>query len=294
VSATLKIRIDLCRLSEYDENGFLGFQYDAFGEQASGVPAVEAFSPYGFISRPLDPVVSADGEVTYGADLLTFFEGFEARSLALHDARLVPGLPRLQKGEALLYGPAFNFCRFHADGRITRFTTTDGTADGKSVYDQVGPEGFLEVSPWSSFRRDALGLHYRHTSGASLDMGAISGLPAPFNALNTYCTIRVALARIEAASVQLGVGAGVPVAKAPELLVLATSIITAAQALAASQVATAAALTALGAIIQNAPALPNITAAAAASGVATAAVASAAAALGVAQAAVPSLSTTVT
>jgi hypothetical protein len=294
LSATLKIRIDLARLTEYDENGFLGFQYDAFGEQASGVPAVEALSPYGFIGRPLDPVVSDDGEVTYGADLLTFFEGFEGRAMALHDARLVPGLPRLQKGESLVYGPAFNFCRFHADGRITRFTTTDGTADGKSVYDQAGPEGFLEVTPWHSFRRDALGLHYRHTSGASLDMGAISGLPAPFDALGTYYTVRVALARIEAASVQLGVGAGVPVAKAPETLVLATSIVTAAQSLAAAQMAIAGALTALGAVPLNAPALPNITAAAAASGVATAAVVAAAAALGVAQVAVPSLSTTVT
>lgn len=277
----VRITLDDIRLSAYDDNGFLGYQIAALGEQASGFPDVEALHPYGFASRALDPEIDGNGDVVFGCQGLTIWEGSEAYSLALHDARKVPILASLQKGESLQYGPAGNFVRCHADGTVTRFATQDGTPNGQSIYDQVSPTGYLAKTPWNVVRYDATGFHLEHISGAHFDLGSIGGLPAPFDAFTTWCELQAHTIRIRGSAIQLGIGAGAePVAKATTTLATLGSIASALEA-------TATALTAITAITANSAAGPAVTAA----GVA---IAAAAAAITAAAGTLPSTSTTVT
>lgn len=240
MSASLQVRADVLRLAEYSVNGFLLYQYDAYGENQSGVPAVEAWSQYGSYSRPPDPELDEAGEVKFAAQLLVFWEGAESYAIALHDPRLVPGLPQLLGGEYVSYGKAFNFTRWHADGRISTMCTTDGTANGKSVQHEHAPDGWTWSAPWAVQRNDASGFYYRHASGARLEGGSIGGLPAPLDTLASYWRLEAAIVSIRGTAVKLGVGTYEPPAKA---LTLQAALTTLAEAL----TATGSALTGPGA-----------------------------------------------
>lgn len=264
MSAPLKVRLDLVRFSTYDANGYLGLQYDAYGEEQSGVPDVEAFAPYGFWGRPLDPQLDANGEVVFGAHMLNLWEGAESFAIALGDPRLMPGLPQLEKGESLQHGASANFVRCHADGRVSTMCTSDGTANGQAVSSVVAPDGFSWVAQWAQLRHDALGLHYQHVSGATLDMGGVSGLPGPLAGPKSYCQISAVVISIKGTTVQLGTGAFDAAAKATPTLAVDTSQQSAIVSLQATVTALSGAVTALTAILQNAAAAPAAAAAAAA------------------------------
>lgn len=133
------------------------------------------------------------------------------------DAKFVP----LRKpGEKIQLGPASNFMRMHADGVMSLCTRTENTDKGKSVYLQVRPDGFRLVHPLVKCTLDATGFHVNHASGARVDMGAVSGLPAPLDTLGSYVALSAALVRIEGAAVMLGTAAGVgtPVARSDQVI----------------------------------------------------------------------------
>lgn len=287
MSAELRVRYDVVRLSAYDANGWLGLQCDAYGEGSSGLPGVEAVSPYGLASRPLDPAVDAGGQLKLGAGMLNFWEGPESFGLALHDPRLIPGLPQLEKGETAVYGAASNFTRYHADGRISAMCTTDGTDQGQSVAAEQGPNGYAWRGPWGKLTHDALGLHYLHVSGARLDIGAISGLPSPLDALSSYATLSAHIVTIGGSAVKVGSGAFEPAAKAIQTLALATAEQGSLASLQTAVTALAAAVTALCAIPANSGASGAAATATTAAAAAAAAVASSAAALTIAGTALP-------
>lgn len=292
MSAQIQVRLKQVRFTDYDANGFLGIQCDAYGEQESGVPACEAKSPYGIYGRPPDPEV-AGPDVVFGAGVLELKDGDESYAFALHDPRLIPGFPQLKKGETVVYGPAFNFTRYHADGRISTMCTSDLTADGQMVAYEQGPDGWTWNAPWGIQRNDATGFHYRHASGARFDVGGISGVPAPLGAASSYWKLEAFLVSIKGVTVQLGTGAYEPAAKALVTLSVLAAQAAADTAQAAANAAVAAALSALGAIPANAAASGPCAAAATALGVATAAQSSAVSAIAASATTLPARSVSV-
>jgi len=282
----LSVFYETVRSSEYDDAGFLGIQVDADGLAGGGqleaqVAHQETLHPYGFFSRPPAADVDGSGDVSAGCGTLLLEDGSDDFTFALGDSRVVPILATTQFGESIQYGAAANFVRCHADGRVTRFATHDGTPNGQSVYDQIGPEGYLGKTPWSVLRNDATGLHFEHISGAHFDLGSIAGLPEPFSAFSTWAELQAHVIRIKGSAIQLGVGAGAqPVA-------LATTTLANDGSLSSALALVQAALTALGAIGVNNAAGPAIAASAAA-------VAAAASAISASAATLPSKSTTAT
>ncbi len=127
-TARLGLRIDLATLSEYDANGFLGVQYDSFGDQPAGVEAVEALHPFGFISRPLDPDVDENGDPTHGCVAVTLWDGDEVNVLLLSDARVQPRVPPLNKGS----------CAQYCGSAAPSFDMHDGADGTKTIYVEVG------------------------------------------------------------------------------------------------------------------------------------------------------------
>lgn len=242
MSAPVVLRLKQVRFSDYDANGWLSIQLEGTASGTPvGIPAVEAIGQYGVYSRPPDPEV-AGGDIVFGGLALELKEGEESYCFALHDPRLVPGFPQLLKGETIVYGPAFNFTRYHADGRISSMCTADGTPDGQMLSAVHGPDGWSWVAQWGQLRNDSLGFHYQHISGATFDCGGISGLPGPLAALGSYFSISAAVITFKGTTVQLGTGSFQPAAKA-----LTTLSVLAAQAAADS--ALAVALTAIQAAL---------------------------------------------
>lgn len=241
------VHFDAVRASEYDEDGFLGIQLEADGignDNALEARTVhhEAVSPQGFIGRPPQATVDEAGTVKQAGQALVFWEGSEAFVLPVGAPEHIPGLATLRPSESQQYGPAFNYVRCHADGRVSIMTTQDGTANGRTVAFQAKPDGFESQSPWGRWRDDATGWHYRHRSGARFDMGGISGMPSPLDTLGSYATIEVNLFELKSKLAQLGIGSFEPAVKALAML-------TVLGADAADAAAQGAALTALQAFV---------------------------------------------
>jgi hypothetical protein len=200
-------------------------------------------------------------------------------------------LPGLKADEPIMLGPAQNFVRLDHDGNVSLYTTDDGTADGKSVYAQVRPDGFRFVHPHGKMVLDKTGFHVLHSSGARVDLGAIGGLPPPLDALGSYAKLSAATVTIEGAAIALGTAAGAPdpVARATPTLAVLTAL----------EAAVASLTLQLAALITGVGAIPTVGTAAAAGAVAletatSAAVTAATAALASATPLLPSNSTTST
>ncbi|MET0793562.1 MAG: hypothetical protein ABW061_18730 [Polyangiaceae bacterium] len=193
-------RLHTITYSEVDANGFIGIQFDAFGEQDSGMDTVEVIHPFGLMANPPEP----DANGAFSCSALIGWEGDQAYAWLCSDPRSRVVLPSLKKGETLLYGCAGNFVRMHADGRISLFTTDDNTPNGKTVALQIKPDGLLFSAPWGKFTFDETGFHVLHVSGAALDLGAIGGLPAPLSALSSYVKLTGNMVLTEGSIVSTG------------------------------------------------------------------------------------------
>lgn len=226
-------------MSEYDVDGFLGIQYDAEGEQQSGVPPTETHGLGGLLHRPLDPVVDpVSGEVdpAKSANVLLGWQGGQAHAFALEDPRVVPLLPIARPGETILYGAAGNFGRFHQDGSITLMTTdAGGASSGQSLFWKLSPTQFSRVAPWG--RETWNQSYYRLVlaAGASLTLGAIGGLQAPLDSVKCYVRLQADMIELSAQMVTIGAqGGGVPsnAVKADPLLAVLGQINASLQAIA--------------------------------------------------------------
>ena len=106
--------------SEYDEDGHLGVSVDLPGGSddggPGGSPPAEVLSPFGFLSRPLDPVTDAKTRISQGCGLLQLRDGDQLYVMLLKDPRVVEKLPKLLKGGSI------NFC---ADGSYALFDGED-------------------------------------------------------------------------------------------------------------------------------------------------------------------------
>jgi hypothetical protein len=237
----MRFELGSCVMTEFDEDGFLKAQPEGLGLDAR-VASSYAHHPYGFISRPLDPGVDADGKAIQGqgCTILIGKIGDERHIWFCGDPRPIELLPVIGKGESMMYGPAANFARCKADGTVTMFTTTDGTYDGQSVYCEVAPDGVTALTPWGKLQLGANGFHVLHASGARMDLGAIAGLPAPLDSLGSYVKLAADIVQIEAAALSLGSASGLP-----DPLAKATATLAGFSAIATAFTAEASAFTAL-------------------------------------------------
>jgi hypothetical protein len=274
-------RLHRVTYSEVDDNGFVGIQFDGFGEERSGIPAIEVHHPFGLMANPPEP--DPNGE--FSCDVLIGYDGDQPHAWLYSDPRSRVVLPIIKRGETLLYGFAGNMVRMHDDGRISIFTTDDATPNGKTIALQIMPTGLLFSAPWGKITFDATGFHVLHSSGAAIDLGAIGGLPAPLNAISSYVKLTACSAQTEATIIANGTTAGTtePVAKATTLLTVLGTLSTALAKVNAAFVA-------LGGITAGAP----NSGAAAQIGDATTAIATAAAAVSAAGITLPSTSSGVT
>lgn len=193
--------------SKFDRDSFIGIVPETFGKNST-VGAIELFHTYGFASMPMD--LDSSG----GCGSMVDTDGPTCYSFLLNDGRVQSKLPEIKKGESFQYGVTGNFFRCHDDGTLSMFTTDQGPKE-QSVYFQVRPNAFRQVSPWGSIQFDANGYHLKHVSQARIDLGAIGGLPAPLDVLSSYVTLSAATVNIEGAMVSLGANTGPhePVAK---------------------------------------------------------------------------------
>src|SRR5437016_1926507 len=124
----IKFELGACIVTSLDEDEFPTAQPDALGNDPR-VGAYELHHSYGFYSKCLDPQTGPNGQLVEGqaCNLLIGIQDDETHAWLASDPRILPKLPILKQGESLQYGSAGNFCRMHADGKISIFTTTDGT-----------------------------------------------------------------------------------------------------------------------------------------------------------------------
>ncbi len=119
----IELRMHVATYSEVDANGFIGIQFDAFGEEKSGMEAVETQHQFGFRSRPRDP----EGE--FGCTILVGWEGDEAHVLSvLSDPRWIKSLPKEKKGGSTRYGVTKN------GAKAVSFSQFDGDTGGYTLY----------------------------------------------------------------------------------------------------------------------------------------------------------------
>lgn len=103
-----------------------------------------------------------------------------------------------------------------ANGGVSLFTTTDGTASGKLIALSIGPNGadipgpYLAFdSPIGNFKFDASGFHLKVKAGPRLDMGGINiiGLPdAIANLFGAYAKITAPTIKLDGGSIFIGAG----------------------------------------------------------------------------------------
>lgn len=184
--------------------------------------AAAVYQQWGWISLPSIPTAGQSAAEaialkTSGPDVV--FAGRDVRSAT------IAGL--LKPGESCAYASTGTACTLYKrDGSVTNLTTDDNTDTGHSVFARVATDGFLWACPWGKMTFDSTGFHVLHASGARIDIGGVSGMPAPLDTLGSYFTIGAKMGRIEAAILSVGTTAGTPepVAKATTLYALLSSI----------------------------------------------------------------------
>lgn len=164
--------------SVYDADGFLGVQYDAEGENNSGVQPYEVHPVNGVLHRPKDPQVDASGNPVLGATVMFGMEGGRGHIIPLGDPRTIgPLLALIQKGETLLFSDFGQFVRLTADGAIAMYTTdSGGDPSGTGITWRFGTTSLDYEAPWGREQFDANGWRVRHAGGGTITLGYATGV----------------------------------------------------------------------------------------------------------------------
>lgn len=200
------MNIEYCRVeaSKHDKDSFLAIIPETFGVNSS-LGAIELSHAYGFAARPVDKDASGGACGAYYAT-----DGAQGYSWLANDGRIQSKLPEILEGESFQYGVTGNFVRCHKDGRISLFTTDDGTTTGRTVSFTIGPTGLSFSYPYGHLNIDGTGFHYLHNSGSRIDAGSAGGMPAPLDVVSSYVSLGAAAVRIKGVAVSLGSSDGLP------------------------------------------------------------------------------------
>jgi hypothetical protein len=208
---SMRWEIGMAMGSSYDEDGYLGIQYDGEGEQDSGVDPFETHAIAGVYSRPMDPGVDENGnpDPKQAAQVLVGIEASgKGHIWPMEDPRVVALLPAAQPGERFFYGDTGAFIRFHIDGAISFYTTDQGgNPAGQKVAMRLAPDGWSVDAPWGRMTFDGNGFYISVAGGPTFDMSAMS-LPAPLDQISSSITMQAKSITLDAASVDAGPGAG--------------------------------------------------------------------------------------
>lgn len=259
MSADIRVGVDILNTEVAQKTGNITCQTGDVVNQDVESHGVEWIQHVGYASRPPNPdagVAACQGVV--------ICRGGRDTVIATQDARGQQLAGILKPGESCMYGAGADglaqgrvICK--QDGSVTMFTTSDNTANGKSVYFRVKPTAFEFVAPWGTLKFDDTGLHILHSSGASFDLGGIYGLPAPLDQLSSYVKAQAATVNLASSAQSFGAGAGQPLASATSV-VAALNAISAAMAGIASQCGPAGSPVAAGSLVTTVlqPALATI------------------------------------
>jgi hypothetical protein len=262
-------------MSAVDADGFIGIQVDVEGSQspdgttppAGGALPYEMIAPGGLYHRPLDPVIDKNGNVdpAQTAQIMVHREGGRCFASVLTDPRVIPNLPQIEPGGSVLYAGNASLIRIVGSGknagRVSTFTTVDGTRNGQAVVALVWPDRHQWYAPWGKMTFDKGGFDVRTQWGARLTLGGIGGLPLVASAVgSTFAAISAASIELDAPSVALGNGlAKQPVVLSVTLQALLTAITSVIADLQTALTATVAAVSATPAA-NGAPLAPELAA----------------------------------
>lgn len=230
----IKVGLDVLTSSVDKVTGKILVQLGSVTEQTSDGGGVEWWQHVGFASRPPKPDAKKKA-----AQAFVLATGDRDVCVASQDTRCLDQYGNLDFGEFCAYAPgedakAQGRVIGKKDGSVTVFTTDTNTKAGRSVYFRTAPDGFLWVAPWGTLRFDASGFHLLHSSGASINLGGIGGLPAPLDVIASYI-------KLQAGSVSTS-SVGSPIADA-------TSTVAAIAALQTQLTAVAAGFAKLAAVV---------------------------------------------
>jgi len=154
----LSFDIGLSKLTTYDDDKFLGVQIDAIGEEKSGVIPYEVHSPHGFYSR------CHDGDDDGSCNVLFAMEGGRGHAWIQSDPRIIPLLPPINKGGAVVYGGKL---------KAPSFFFIDGDTNSQTFYVpyKVGEDGVAQKAMTIEVNVDNEGeesISIVHGSGAAV------------------------------------------------------------------------------------------------------------------------------
>lgn len=263
--------------SSYDADGFLTVGVDNYGDAGSS-PA-ELHHPFGFLSRPLDPQVDANGNPTLGCTLKVWDEGSRKHAMALADCTVTPNLAQCGKGDSMQYCASNAFIKCTGagvnKGRIAIGTSDTNGSDMGILVSPVPTDGIQQFGAFGLCAFNTTGWHLKTQAGSRIDVGGIYGIQGPAASYGRYIRFTTAKCEILASTIDLGnkgAASRQPVALAQTLQLALTAI---GSALAGIQEA----VTALGA-------QPCVNGAALAIGPVSTAIGNAAAAVSAAQSAI--------
>jgi hypothetical protein len=134
--AQIEFDFGMAVASDYDEDGHLQVGIDLPGGAddggAGGGAPSEVLAPFGFLSRPLDPVKDAAGTISVGCGMLWLRNGDQRHCFLLEDPRIIALLPKLKKGGSIVFCADGNFLLF--DGEDPTGKTRPGSLTGSVKY----------------------------------------------------------------------------------------------------------------------------------------------------------------
>lgn len=199
--------LGIAMASAYDDDGFIGIQHDAFGEDQSGTPDHEMHSPYGLLSLPLDPDLDANGQPTSGhCSVMYMWEGSRAHIIPVQDTRVTPKLPRMTaKGSAMFYAATGAYHLI--DGGTGSQTLSSGPLTMSLGVDSPGSEMwsaqhsngqgfFLDAETRDAYIHSIGGEYFISANDEGVTMG-ITALATDVTGVATYTTMTPLLTALE-------------------------------------------------------------------------------------------------
>lgn len=184
--------LSVCTYTEYDDDGELGIQCDAYAEEG-GLTPFYSIQPLGLHARPADP--SGDK----GALCLSWNEGAEGFCMPLGDQRVDGPLPNLTKGATCVHDTKTGRHRitFDDQNKIVHVEVPSGSTFKVTVGSVV-----FEITPAGEIK---LGVG----TAAAVQCGGVEPL-AKFAALNT--ALQAVASALTTIAAQPYVGGAIPAA----------------------------------------------------------------------------------
>lgn len=177
----------------------------------------------GLCSRPSAATAGRKAAQAYGIR-----QGDRDVVLGVRDSRSAAIYGGLGEGETCVYADAGQArVVLKDDGSATIYTTDDNTSSGQSCTFQFSATGVVMVWPWGSIEfSEANGLIVNHpSSGASMALGPVSGMPAPFDVVGSTFSVSAALFEAKSPLAKIGTGAFINAAGGSLVGPLATSAV---------------------------------------------------------------------